>query len=137
MRREEKLKVESSRKCGCQPWFLANTADGTNSTADQVELDQFRPHKSLRYGIRSSFSQVDKFCSPVATECFTNVTAAVFSEDSDCKTSCTGLYADVQFVENKPWDEEKMDKIIEAYRVYQARFGINLEFQPDQPSLCK
>ena len=135
LHRAEKLKVESLVKCGCQPWFLGNTVESTTSTRDQVK-DQFIT--SANHENRTKvFSQVENFCSPVATECFTNVSAAVLAEDSGCKTSCTGLYADVQFVENKAWDAQKMDKIIEAYRLYQARFGKDLQFDPGEQSLGK
>ena len=56
---------------------------------------------------------------------------------SKCEISCTGLYADVQYVENEEWQVKKMENIIKEYRTYQAKFGKNLVFDSDEPSLGK
>ena len=54
---------------------------------------------------------------------------------SSCKISCTGLFADVQYVENEDWQVKKMEKIIKEYRKYQAQFGKDLVFDPEEQSL--
>ena len=56
---------------------------------------------------------------------------------SSCKISCTGLFADVQYVENEDWQVKKMEKIIREYREYQAQFGKDLVFDPEEQSLGK
>ena len=56
---------------------------------------------------------------------------------SSCKISCTGLYADVQYVKNEDWQEKKMEKIIKQYTKYQAQFGKDLIFDPEEKSLGK
>ena len=54
-----------------------------------------------------------------------------------CKISCTGLFADVQYVENEDWQVKKMEKIIKEYKEYQAQFGKDLVFDPEEQSLGK
>ena len=78
--------------------------------------------------------QATKFCSPVSTECYNNISNSMSSK---CEISCTGLYADVQYVENEDWQEKKMEKIIKEYRKYQAQFGKDLVFDPEEQSLGK
>ena len=76
--------------------------------------------------------QANKFCSPVSTECYSNISISM-----SCKISCTGLFADVQYVENEDWQVKKMEKIIKEYKGYQAQFGKDLVFDPEEQSLGK
>ena len=80
--------------------------------------------------------QATEFCSPVSTECYNNISAAD-AVSSSCKIPCIGLFADVQYVENEEWQEKKMEEIIKEYRKYQAQFGKDLVFDPEEQSLGK
>ena len=38
-------------------------------------------------------------------------------------------------MENEDWQEKKMEKIIKEYRKYQAQFGKDLVFDPEEQNL--
>ena len=71
-------------KCGCVPWALS-TILGTKVRQQQLFF-------SLQFPIQDV-----QFCSPIDYVCYTEVVEETF----DCGVSCTGLYADVVFTEDK------------------------------------
>ena len=55
-----------------------------------------------------------------------------------CKTSCTGLYADVVFKElGELEDQGKLDAITNQYSQYKSSFAKNLKFDPNLANLSK
>ena len=53
-----------------------------------------------------------------------------------CRTSCTGLYADVNHNRPEEFEEQaKLDVIMNQYSQYKSSFAKNLKFDPNMANL--
>ena len=137
-------------KCGCVPWVLSTALTSKVRPLQLFPLLQFL------------FKAV-QFCSPTASTCYT----AVLEETSDCDVSCTGLYADVVFTEDKilhvktPFsgavgtiygtqtftirkagaeqgkERKKLLLLLEKYTDYKNSFVKQIKFHPQLSNLCQ
>ena len=55
----------------------------------------------------------------------------VATQKFGCKVSCTGLYTEISFKEEKK-DEKKISGLVEAYKQYKKIFGKDVEFNASQ-----
>ena len=70
-------------------------------------------------------------CSPAALPCYTQVA----EEDFGCRDSCTGLYADVEYIKDTSYFD--YGHIVKEYHSYKASFARNIQFDGDQASFGK
>ena len=74
------------KACGCVPWAFNLTLRQKVSKSLLSLLQNFKP------------SQDPIFCSPKAFSCYSEISK---TDTYGCGVSCTGLYADVHFTEDK------------------------------------
>ena len=61
-----------------------------------------------------------------------------------CPLPCQGLYADVQYTDGSPVQENGVEKdrnkffeLAQEYEMYKHNYAINIEFDPNKPNLSK
>ena len=87
--------------------------------------------------------QVHNICSPNKTLCLTSLR----KKDFGCRVPCTGLFADVSYIEGNPdeitkdgattLDSEVFSQLREDYQAYKGKFVQNIKFNAESPSLGK
>ena len=75
---------EVLKQCGCVPWALSSALDQEVNLTTLAKL-LFDP------------PQPPTYCSPAEHGCYTAISRETFG----CRISCTGLYADTEFTEDK------------------------------------
>ena len=82
-----------------------------------------------------SNAQGTDYCTPNATSCISNVTNLY----PQCQVSCTGLYADVQYVQDTKEDIywQKFEKMTKKFHEYLNSYAENIFYNSSSSTLSK
>ena len=124
--KRQRLTVEIQRQCGCLPWIFKE------QTLEYVSFPFYHQQKE------NLFPKVGNICTFNESSCY----EPLLKESFGCITSCHGLYADVQFVEedsrlNTAVDAERFFELANEYKEYRNKLMKNTRFDPTQHSLSK
>ena len=130
--KRRRLKVEIQKQCGCLPWIFKKDTLGHVSTPF---YNQEMKMCSFQVGNISVYDFAD-ICTFNESSCY----EALLKEFFGCITSCDGLYADVQFVQedsrlNTAMDAERFVELAYEYKGYKNKLMKNIRFDPTQASL--
>ena len=80
--------------------------------------------------------QDTNYCTPNATPCIANVTAGY----PECQVSCTGLYADVQYVQQDTKEDiywQKFEKMTNQFHEYLKSYADNIFYNSSSSTMSK